>query len=200
MRNIKSAEPKFFEEENPEWTAKDIGDARPAAEVLARLIGDTATRELFRRGRGRPPKQDRKVNQTLRLDADVLEAYRRRGRGWQTLINQVLRENMPGEGSDGWEWSFQISPRQLMDRQRIPPDGSGSVWAGEPDDADAHAPVHHAHSMALFTTYYNFVRIHKTLRVSPAMAAGVSHRLWEVSDIVALLEAAEPKPGKRSPY
>jgi hypothetical protein len=49
-------------------------------------------------------------------------------------------------------------------------------------------------------TYYNFVRIHKTLRVSPAMAAGVSERLWEVSDIVALLEAAEPKPGKRGPY
>ena len=58
----------------------------------------------------------------------------------------------------------------------------------------------HAHSMALFTTYYNFVRIHKTLRVTPAMAAGVSDRLWEVSDIVALLEAAEPKPGKRGPY
>jgi IS1 family transposase len=58
----------------------------------------------------------------------------------------------------------------------------------------------HAHSMALFTTYYNFVRIHKTLRVTPAMAAGVSERLWEVSDIVALLEASEPKPGKRGPY
>jgi IS1 family transposase len=58
----------------------------------------------------------------------------------------------------------------------------------------------HAHSMALFTTYYNFVRIHKTLRVTPAMAAGVSDRLWEVSDIVGLLEAVEPKPGKRGPY
>lgn len=58
----------------------------------------------------------------------------------------------------------------------------------------------HDHSVALFMTYYNFVRIHKTLRVTPAMAAGVSDRLWEVSDIVALLEAAEPKPGKRGPY
>ena len=58
----------------------------------------------------------------------------------------------------------------------------------------------HAHSMALFTTYYNFVRIHKTLRVTPAMAAGVTDKLWEVSDIVALLEAIEPKPGKRGPY
>jgi len=48
--------------------------------------------------------------------------------------------------------------------------------------------------------YYNFVRIHQTLRVTPAMAAGVSDRLWEVSDIVALWEAVEPKAGKRGPY
>ncbi len=59
----------------------------------------------------------------------------------------------------------------------------------------------HAHSVALFSTYYNFVRVHKTLRMSPAMAAGVSKRLWEVSDIVALVEAAETvKPAKRGPY
>ena len=35
-----------------------------------------------------------KVNQTLRLDADVVEAYRRQGRGWQTQINAVLRAHM----------------------------------------------------------------------------------------------------------
>src|SRR4051812_42695192 len=40
----------------------------------------------------------------------------------------------------------------------------------------------HVHSLALFTTYYNFVRIHKTLRVTPAMAAGVSDRLWDIGD------------------
>ena len=54
--------------------------------------------------------------------------------------------------------------------------------------------------MALFTTYYNFVRIHKTLRVTPAMAAGVSDRLWEVSDIVALVESAEAPIKKRGTY
>jgi IS1 family transposase len=46
----------------------------------------------------------------------------------------------------------------------------------------------HAHSVALFAMYYNFVRIHKTLRVTPAMAARVTDRLWEVSDIVTALE------------
>src|SRR5258708_17674084 len=58
----------------------------------------------------------------------------------------------------------------------------------------------HAHNIALFMTYYNFVRIHKTLRVTPAMAAGVTNRLWEIDDIVALAEAAEPKSEKRGPY
>lgn len=59
----------------------------------------------------------------------------------------------------------------------------------------------HAHSVALFMTYYNFVRIHKTLRITPAMAAGVSARLWEISDIVALVEADEAKSvTKRGPY
>jgi len=58
----------------------------------------------------------------------------------------------------------------------------------------------HAWSVALFTTYYNFVRIHKTLRMSPAMAAGVTDQLWEIGDIVALVEAADAKPGKRGPY
>jgi IS1 family transposase len=49
----------------------------------------------------------------------------------------------------------------------------------------------HAHAMALHFLYYNFVRIHKTLKVSPAMAAGVTDRLWEVADMVNVLEAWE---------
>lgn len=58
----------------------------------------------------------------------------------------------------------------------------------------------HAHAVALYMMYYNFVRIHKTLRVSPAMAAGVTNHLWEISDIAKLVEADEAKPGKRGPY
>jgi IS1 family transposase len=49
----------------------------------------------------------------------------------------------------------------------------------------------HAHSVALFAMYYNFVRIHKTLRVTPAMAAGVTDRLWEIGDIVDVLQGWE---------
>jgi hypothetical protein len=49
----------------------------------------------------------------------------------------------------------------------------------------------HAHAMALHVMYYNFVRIHKTLRTTPAMAAGVTKRLWEIGDIVDIIEAFE---------
>jgi len=49
----------------------------------------------------------------------------------------------------------------------------------------------HAAAIALGYFAYNFIKIHSTLRCTPAMAAGVTHRLWEVSDLVALLEAEE---------
>lgn len=48
-----------------------------------------------------------------------------------------------------------------------------------------------AHQVALHQMFYNFVRIHQTLRVTPAMAAGVTDRLWEIGDIVAVIEAWE---------
>jgi uncharacterized protein (DUF4415 family) len=85
------------DEDNPEWTSEDFRQARPAVEVFAEVFGPEAA-EMLRRGRGRPAKADRKVNQTLRLDADVLDAYRRSGPGWQALMNQVLREHMPRSG------------------------------------------------------------------------------------------------------
>jgi IS1 transposase len=56
----------------------------------------------------------------------------------------------------------------------------------------------HALSVALFTTYYNFVRIQKTLRVTPAMAAGVTDRLWEIGDVVEMLEAFEARDHERT--
>jgi hypothetical protein len=49
--------------------------------------------------------------------------------------------------------------------------------------------------VALFALYYNFVRIHKTLRTTPAMAAKVTKRLWEIGDIVDVLEAWEQPSG-----
>jgi uncharacterized protein (DUF4415 family) len=87
------------DEDNPEWTREDFRKARPALEVIAEVFGAEAA-ETIRRGRGRPQKADneKKVSQTLRLDPDVLEAYRHEGSGWQTRINDVLREHMPKHG------------------------------------------------------------------------------------------------------
>ena len=58
----------------------------------------------------------------------------------------------------------------------------------------------HCHSLALYFVFYNFVRIHSTLRVTPAMAAGLTDSLWDMKDIVALIDAREPAPTKRGPY
>ena len=58
----------------------------------------------------------------------------------------------------------------------------------------------HEYAVALHFTYYNFARVHQTLRVSPSMAAGLTDRLWSVEDIVALIDADEPAPAKRGPY
>ncbi len=59
----------------------------------------------------------------------------------------------------------------------------------------------HCHALAPYFGFYNFVRQHKSLgTLTPAMAAGVSDRLWSIDDIVALINAAQPEPKKRSPY
>ena len=46
----------------------------------------------------------------------------------------------------------------------------------------------HIHAIAIHYMHYNFVRIHQSLRCTPAMAAGVSSKLWSIEDIVALLD------------
>ena len=46
----------------------------------------------------------------------------------------------------------------------------------------------HVHAVSLYFMHYNFVRIHKTLRVTPAMAAGVTNKLWELGDVLDLME------------
>ena len=47
----------------------------------------------------------------------------------------------------------------------------------------------HAHAVALHFAYYNFVKIHQTLKITPAMAAGVTDRLWEIEDLLVLLNS-----------
>jgi uncharacterized protein (DUF4415 family) len=85
------------DEDNPEWTREEIRTAQPALDAIAEIFGTQAA-EAIRRRRGRPAKADRKVNQTLRLDPDVLDAYKQEGPGWQAHMNEVLRQHMPRHG------------------------------------------------------------------------------------------------------
>jgi len=58
----------------------------------------------------------------------------------------------------------------------------------------------HIHALALYFAFYNFCRIHKSLRVTPAMAAGITDRLWTLEDIVAKIDAMAPASKPRGPY
>ncbi len=44
------------------------------------------------------------------------------------------------------------------------------------------------HAIALHFMHYNFCRVHRTLKITPAMAAGVTEKLWDIEDIIDLLE------------
>ena len=58
----------------------------------------------------------------------------------------------------------------------------------------------HIYALSLYFVFYNFCRMHKTLRMSPAMAAGVADKLHDMEWIVGLIDAREPPAGKRGPY
>ncbi|MFM9940693.1 MAG: IS1 family transposase [Hyphomicrobiaceae bacterium] len=58
----------------------------------------------------------------------------------------------------------------------------------------------HIYAISLYFVFYNFCRIHKTLKVSPAMAAGITDKLMSMEDVVALIDAAAPKPGRPKTY
>src|SRR5438105_15509323 len=55
----------------------------------------------------------------------------------------------------------------------------------------------HEYAIAIYFTHYHFVQIHQSLRVSPAMAAGISDKLWSGQDVVASIEAREPPTTRR---
>lgn len=58
----------------------------------------------------------------------------------------------------------------------------------------------HIHALSLYFVFYNFCRIHKSLRTTPAMAAGLTDKLMGFEDIVGLVDAAAPKPGRPAKY
>ena len=82
-------------DDNPEWTEEDFARAKPASEVH----GAKVARGMVRK-RGRPAgstKPDAKLQIALRVDADVLAAFKAGGAGWQTRMNKALREAVEGK-------------------------------------------------------------------------------------------------------
>lgn len=74
--------------ENPEWTPEEIRGARPLVEVLP---SETAAELRRYRGQRGPQKKPTKELVSLRLDREVLKAYRATGAGWQARANDVLK-------------------------------------------------------------------------------------------------------------
>ena len=73
---------------NPEWFKR----ARPAKDMLPELVGRKAANALLNPKLGRPPLANPKEHLNIRLDADVVGAFRRTGNGWQTRLNEALRD------------------------------------------------------------------------------------------------------------
>ena len=96
----KRPDPEMIDDENPEWTAANVANARPAGDVLPQLVGTKMAKAMLK-PRGRPKAASTKEPVKIRLDADVLTALRATGDGWQTRINETLRASLHLAGKLG---------------------------------------------------------------------------------------------------
>ena len=87
----KQPDPELMDDENPEWTQATSRRARAASEVLPELLGAQAAAQWLK-PRGRPPAATTKIHLNLRLDADIVQAFKAKGAGWQTRMNNALHE------------------------------------------------------------------------------------------------------------
>jgi uncharacterized protein (DUF4415 family) len=87
-----TAKPERVDKDSPELTTQWFAKARPASEVLPGLVGKDNATVLLKPKRGRPPLASPKEHVNIRLDADIVQAFKRKGDGWQTRVNSALRE------------------------------------------------------------------------------------------------------------
>ena len=85
-------DPYLIDEENPEWTAEDFKNARPGSEVLHEIFSEETAIEMLTTKRGRPLGSGIKESQNIRFDRDILAAFKATGKGWQTRMNNALRD------------------------------------------------------------------------------------------------------------
>ena len=84
--------PEHIDSDAPEASAEWFAKARLAKDVLPEPMGPDAAAEMLKPKRGHPPALRPKEHVNIRLDADILEAFRDSGAGWQTRINSALRD------------------------------------------------------------------------------------------------------------
>ena len=124
----------------------------------------------------RPSENDASNNGNLPEDTDFIRKLRVEGKPDEDLISTsfVERQNL----------TMRMAMRRFTRRT------NGFSKKAE----------NHKAAVALHIMHYNFCRIHESLRVTPAMEAGVTSRLWDTTDIVKLIEDATPAPGPRGSY
>lgn len=145
----------------------------------------------------------------LYLDA-VQEAFGADGVDYAQLVK--IFGAAPGAGDER-----RYSPAQCIGAKKVPVDGNpdtkhistsyverqnlnmrmGMRRFTRLTNAFSKKLENHCHALALYFMFYNFARIHKTLKVSPAMAAGVTDKLWSMEDIVALIDARDERKVSR---
>ncbi|HJD97510.1 BrnA antitoxin family protein [Mailhella massiliensis] len=75
----------------PELTEEMMASARPAHEVLPEIFPADVAEALLKK-RGRPKSERPKIQFTARFDADIVEHFRKTGKGWQVRMEEVLRK------------------------------------------------------------------------------------------------------------
>ena len=84
--------PELLDADSPELDEAWFKSAQPASELLPRLVGAGAAAAMLKPKRGRPVLDTPKQHVNIRLDADIVLAFKSRGSGWQTKVNSALRE------------------------------------------------------------------------------------------------------------
>lgn len=146
---------------------------------------------------------DRLADQ-IQLTSDGLKAYLNVERTFQGDVDYAQLVKIYGDNSEGQK---RYSPAECIGCERHAitgypdPDHIGTSYIERANltmrmgmrrftrltNAFSKKIENHAAAISLHMMHYNFVRIHQTLKVTPAMAAGVTNRLWEIEDIIALL-------------
>jgi len=86
-------DPYMIDDENPEWTDEMFANARQARDMLPKIFGkERACEMLNRKPGGRPLGSGVKASTTVRFDKDILESFKATGKGWQTRMNNALRD------------------------------------------------------------------------------------------------------------